>query len=48
MTQKLNKYMDSLEVKKRSLERTKPTVIEVNVSPNNDRITRGASRLNGN
>jgi hypothetical protein len=36
MSSKMSRYIESLEEKKRSLERTKPTVIELHVSPSAD------------
>lgn len=33
MTIKINKYMETLDEKKRSIERTKPAVIELDVTP---------------
>jgi len=47
MTKKLNKYLDSLEAKKQSAEMSRPAVIEVDISPNNDKGSRGSSRDSG-
>ena len=47
MTKKLNKYLDSLEAKKQSAEMSRPAVIEVDFSPNNDKGSRGSSRDSG-
>jgi hypothetical protein len=47
MNLKLTKYKEQLDIKRRSLERARPAVIEVSVSPVHERGSRNHSRDSG-